>query len=412
MKNSFPKDFLWGASTASHQIEGFTVNDWTEWEKRIAKRNSREGLRPAVQSLQEQASEPDNYLSESEYSPESFKYWKRDIEVIKGLGLKAYRLSVEWSRVEPEEGNFSKEGISYYKELLRELKQNDIKVVLTCWHWTIPLWLEREGGLLSKNIYKYFKRYVEYLFDNLSEYVDYWLTINEPESFISNYLYGKWPPGRRNPYLYLKTTFEVLVGMHIEGYLAIKEKNRNTQVSLAKSFIHLSTYRENFINNTLVKFTNWYINYSFMDKVKEYIDFIGLNFYFHNKIGVWGLKNDNDKVSDLGWWLQPDKLYEVIKLVYGRYSLPIIITENGLADSKDVYREWWIKESVKAIDKSIREGCKVFGYLHWSLLDNFEWDKGYWPKFGLVSINPKTKERIIKKSGSYYSKIIKENGII
>lgn len=117
-------------------------------------------------------------------------------------------------------------------------------------------------------------------------------------------------------------------------------------------------------------------------------------------------------MSDLGWWLQPGKLYEVIKLVYQRYKLPIIITENGLADSKDVYRKWWIEESVMAMNKAIKEGCKVFGYLHWSLLDNFEWDKGYWPKFGLVSINPKTKERVIKESGRYYSKIIKENGII
>lgn len=412
MKSRFPSDFLWGASTASHQIEGYTVNDWTEWEKKTAKEKAQKGIRPTLEDLQGTASNPDNYLSNSEYSPESFKYWRKDIEVMKELGLKAYRLSVEWSRVEPEEGVFSKEGIEYYRDILRELKKNNIKVVLTCWHWTIPLWLVKKGGLLNKDISKYFREYVSYLYDNLSEYVDYWLTINEPESFIFEFLTGVWPPGKRNPYLYLKVLFKVLVDMHMVGYSTIKKKNQSAKVSLAKSFMHVSTYGKNLLDKAICRIFNWYTNYSFVDKVKKHIDFIGVNFYFHSKVGIKGLKNDNDKVSDLGWWLQPGKLYEVIKLVYQRYKLPIIITENGLADSKDVYRKWWIEESVMAMNKAIKEGCKVFGYLHWSLLDNFEWDKGYWPKFGLVSINPKTKERVIKESGRYYSKIIKENGII
>ena len=412
MEYKFPKNFLWGAATSSHQIEGYVKNDWTEWEKKTAVRNSKKGVRPVLESLQKSASNPDNYLSDCMYSPESFKYWKQDVQVIKDMGLKAYRLSVEWSRIQPEKDTFSKEGIEYYKNVLKELKKNNIKVVLTCWHWTIPLWLVEENSLLSQNVVEYFTKYVEYLYENLSEYVDYWITINEPESFFFEYLHGSWPPGRKNIFLYMKVLYKILPSMHIESYKLIKGKDKDIPVSLAKSFVYVSEYNGFFLNKVVKDITNWFVNYSFTDKVKEYMDFVGVNFYFHNKVGILGIKNDNDKVSDMGWWLKPDKLYDLLKLIDNRYKLPMIITENGLADSRDEYKSWWIEESVKAMHKATEDGCNVFGYLHWSLLDNFEWDKGYWPKFGLVSIDPKTKERKIKQSGVFYSKIVKNNGII
>ncbi len=411
MKYEFPKDFLWGAATASHQIEGGLTNNWTQWELKTALRNSKRGIRPRVESLKKMANEKENYFSNSKYSPESFKNWKRDVEVIKKLGLKAYRLSIEWSRIEPEKGKFSKEGIQYYKNLLRELKENDVKVVLTCWHWSLPIWLSEEKGLLSKNIYKYFKRYVSYLYDNLSEYVDYWLTINEPQSFILSYLVGIWPPGKRNIFNYLKVLFKVFPKMHIGAYEVIKEKDESTKVSFAKNVVSVVGYNNFFLNRAIQRVSNWYINLIFMDKVRNHLDFIGLNFYFHNRVGILGLRNSNDRISDLGWWLKPQKLYDVIKMMYEKYKLPIIVTENGLADSRDEDREWWIEESVKAMHRAIEEGCEVFGYLHWSLLDNFEWDKGYWPKFGLVSVDSNTKERKIKKSGKFYKEIIQRNGL-
>ncbi len=412
MESKFPKDFLWGAATASHQIEGGLTNNWSKWEEENAQRLSKDGQRPTLSSLVESFSNPENYRSNSKYSPESFKYWKEDLKVIKELNLKAYRLSIEWSRIQPRKGFFDKDAIKYYKEYLSEIKQNNIKIILTCWHWTIPLWIEEEGGLLSKEIHIYFKEYVQYLVDELSDFVDYWITINEPESFANSYLTGKWPPQRKNIILFYKVYQRILPKMHIDAYKIIKKKNKDNKVSLSKSISFYEPYKGLTWNRALVWFTSKFINTSTLDKVIEYVDYLGINFYFYNKVDISGLKNDNDKVSDLGWWLKPDKLYNVIKLVNDRYHLPILITENGLADSRDIYRKWWIGESVKAMNNAINDGCNVFGYLHWSLLDNFEWDKGYWPKFGLVSIDPKTKERRIKKSGRYYSKIIKENGII
>lgn len=416
MISTFPKNFLWGAATASHQIEGGLTNNWTQWELKTALRNSQRGIRPTVKELETMASEKENYFSNSRYSPESYKNWKKDVEVIKKLGLKAYRLSIEWSRIEPEKGKFSEDGIEYYRNLLKELKKNDIKVVLTCWHWTLPLWLVEERGLLSKNMIVYFERYVSFLAKELSEYVDYWITINEPEAVSAGgylgYLTGSWPPGKSNPFLFHRVYKKVMVNMHIQSYKAIKKIDPQKPVSLSKNIQLSVPYNRMPWNILLNKIYIWYMTFSFLSRVEKYIDYIGLNFYFYTKVGIMGIRNDNDKISDLGWWLKPEKLYDVIKLIYAKYKLPIIITENGLADSRDKYRKWWIEESVKAMHRAIEEGCEVFGYLHWSLLDNFEWDKGYWPKFGLVSIDPYTKERNIKESGKYYSKIIEKNGII
>lgn len=412
MEYRFPKGFLWGAATASHQIEGGLINNWTKWEEENAQRLSSEGQRPSEPKLRTFASEQENYKSNSKYSPESFKYWEKDLGVIKGLNLKAYRLSVEWSRIQPEKGVFDKDAIQYYKEYLSEIKKNNIKVVLTCWHWTMPLWLGEEGGLLSKNIYKYFKEYVSFLAKELSEVVDYWITINEPESFSNSYLIGRWPPGVKNPITFHRVYQKILPKMHIDAYKTIKEIDKDKPVSLSKSISYNESYNGYFWNRYLSLVINKYINTSTLDKVIEYVDFLGVNFYFYNRAGIRGLRNDNDKISDLGWWLQPDKIFNVLVSLKERYNKPIFITENGLATINEEKRIWWIEETVKAMYKAIEEGVELVGYLHWSLLDNFEWDKGFWPKFGLVSIDPNTKERKIKKGGEFYSKIIKENGII
>ncbi len=231
----FTKDFYWGAATSAHQIEGGLINDWVQWEEKHASRLSREGERPFNKSLEPQASTAENYRSNSKYSAESFKYWKRDLQAIKELNLKAYRLSVEWSRIQPEKGEFSKEGVGYYREYLKQLQESGIKVVLTCWHWSIPVWLEQEGGLLSKDICRYFSEYVEFLAQELSPYVDYWITINEPESFVFSYLYGTWPPGIKNPFLFHKVFMKILPKMHIDAYRVIKQVDPQKPVSLAKN---------------------------------------------------------------------------------------------------------------------------------------------------------------------------------
>ena len=287
MRYKFPENFLWGAATASHQIEGGLSNNWTRWEQSNAERLAKTGLNPLAQ-------DPENYISNSKYSPESFKYWKRDLEVMKKLDLKAYRLSVEWSRIQPKKGVFCKEEIDYYKRYLKLLKMSGIKVVLTCWHWSIPLWLEQEGGLLSKDIFNYFNKYVRFLVQELSEYVDYWITINEPESFVFSYLFGSWPPGVKNPLIFHKVFMRILPKMHTGAYYEIKNLDPKKPVSLAKSISYISAYNCMPWNKLVAYLYDWYVNKLFLDKTLKYMDYMGINFYFYNKLGVRGIKNDND----------------------------------------------------------------------------------------------------------------------
>jgi beta-glucosidase len=160
----------------------------------------------------------------------------------------------------------------------------------------------------------------------------------------------------------------------------------------------------------LKKIIDWRRNFYFLNRLKNYQDFIGLNHYFHNRINYGFNKNENEKLSDVGWELYPEAIYYVL-VDLKRYNKPIYITENGLADAKDKQRSWFIFESLKNINRAINEGVNVKGYLHWSLVDNFEWDKGFWPRFGLLEIDYKTLERKVRPSAYFYRDICIANEI-
>lgn len=410
MKGVFPKNFLWGAATSSHQIEGGLTNSWSKWEQlRVSE--------PVVDGLGKwsngQPLDPDNYLSNSKYSCESFKYYKEDVKVLKKLGLKAYRFSIEWSRIEPEKGVFDFKGLEYYRSLVEELRKNDIEPVVTLWHWTLPLWLEEEGGVFAKRFKGYFIRMTKQVVEILSEDVTYWITFNEPEVYPQmSYLSGEWTPNRKNIFLFFKFYFFIFPTVHKAVYTLIKGNNPNALVSFAKNNSFIEPYNRNLWNVAIANMYRWISCFVQVDLVKGYLDYIGLNFYFHNMIGIRGLKNVNDRVTDLGWWYRPESIEGVIRELWERYRLPIMITENGLADSEDKNRAEWLDITVKAMENCIRDGVTIIGYLHWSLLDNFEWAHGFWPKFGLVSVNPESKERVIKESALHYSNIVKKSGII
>jgi beta-glucosidase len=404
MIEDFPADFYWGASTSAYQIEGsIENNNWELWLENhsIVESEKYKRVRPEYMSDENyrDACNPDNYINGK--ACDSFNKYKEDVKILKDLGLNSYRFSVEWSRIEPEKGKFSQEGIQYYKDLVKELKSNDIEPFLTCWHWPVPLWLEEEGGLLSKNIPEYFESYVEFLVENLGEDVKYWITINEPMSVSSaSYLIGEWPPQKKNPILYYKV-INNLVKMHKVGYLAIKEYDEDLEVSIAKQNPYFEAYNNNPINKIVAKAARYFYNFMFLDRVKDYLDYIGLNYYFHYRIGVFGIKNKEKPLSDMGQWMDPKGIYYPLKELKDRYELPVYITENGVADREDQYRVWWLDETVEAMREALGYGVDLRGYMHWSLLDNFEWSNGYWPRFGLV-----TRDREIKGSGYYYRDLV------
>jgi beta-glucosidase len=406
MLQNFPKNFYWGASTSAHQIEGELENNWSEWEKihaiEASRKNKKKRPHDIIDQNYKDACDPNNYISGK--ACDSYRRYKEDIEVIKELGLNSYRFSIAWSRIEPEKGNFSKKGMQYYKNLVKELRANNIEPFLTCWHWTIPLWLKEEGGLLADNIVEYFKRYVEFLVDNLGDDVKYWITINEPLVVATGgYLIGDWPPQKKDPFSFWKVAYRVLVDMHREAYLAVKDYDKDLQVSVAKHNGYIEAYNKNPSNKILANIYRYYSNFKYLDQVKDYLDYIGLNYYFHNKVGILGLKNEDEPLSDVGWWMDPKSIYYTLTELKDRYDLPIYITENGLADREDKYRHWWLDETVEGMREALEYGADLRGYMHWSLLDNFEWANGYWPRFGLV-----TRDREVKESGWHYEELIQE----
>lgn len=394
-----------GVSTSSHQVEGNNLNNWTEWEKQNAnklaqKAKSRYAYLENNPFIKEQTN-PLNYLSR--YATNHYENAVSDLDLIKDLGLNSYRFSIEWSRIEPEKGRFNMKELNFYKNLLVECKKRKITPFLTLWHWTEPLWVEAEEGITSKNFPDYFENFTKKVVGHLKGDVDFIITINEPTVISGmSFLTGEWPPSKRNVKKY-RLALNNLAKAHKKSYKAIKEIDGSINVGIAHHIVALET---NFLLLKPVIFALDYLqNKRFLRKVRGFEDFIGVNHYFKNLQYNKRIKSKEIKKSDLGWNLDPDSIYSVLKSLK-RYNLPIYITESGLADKFDNYRSWYIEENVKAIEKALKEGIDVRGYFHWSLLDNFEWSHGFWPRFGLFEVDYKTFKRIPRKSAYFYKRIV------
>lgn len=407
----FPDGFLWGAATAAHQVEGGLHNDWTEWEKQNADRLAHEaekkfGHLPNWQDIKAQAQDPQNYISGR--ACDHYNRYEEDFDIAQSLGHNAHRFSIEWSRIEPREGEFDEIEIEHYRKVIAALRARGMEPFVTLWHWPLPLWLKDKGGWRSGEIVKYFDRYTKKLALALKNDVKFWITLNEPLVYASHsYLKGAWPPRNKNPFYFI-VVITNLIRAHRSAYRTLKKVNPESQIGISAHNVYFEAYKNKLINCLLKDMIDWLWNFLFFDLIKKYQDFIGLNNYHHNRINFGFNKNDNERVSDVGWELYPEALYRTL-IGIKKYNKPVYMTENGLADREDKYREWFIRENVKSVARAIDEGVDVRGYLYWSLLDNFEWDKGFWPRFGLVEIDYKTMERKIRPSAYAYAKICKAN---
>lgn len=407
----FPGGFLWGSATSSHQVEGGTKNNWSQWEKENAERLAAEAKTKWLPWQQEkfpEMFEKENYVSGK--ACDHYNRYGQDFELAKDLGHNAHRFSIEWSRIEPEEGKFDEKEIEHYRDVLNSLHKNGLEPFVTLWHWTNPLWLEEKGGTSSKEFPKYFARYAKIMAEKLGDNVNFWITINEPTSVISScYIAGAWPPQKKNPFLALKV-YRILADAHNLSYEAIHELKPNAQVGFANILAYIEPNRKHSgLDNLVVMIAEYFSNRKFLKMTKGHNDFLTLQYYFHHKLAFPGIKkNENNAVSDLNWELYQEGMYDILKWL-GTFNLPIYITENGLADAKDSRRTKFISDGLQSAHKAIEEGVDVRGYFYWSLLDNFEWDKGFWPRFGLVEVDFKTQERKIRPSALEYAKICKSN---
>ena len=375
MKFQFPKNFFWGAATSAHQVEGNNHNDWTEWEK-----NRDKGIK-----------DPSNYISGR--ACDHYSRFREDFDIAKSLGHNAHRFSIEWSRIEPEEGKFDEKEIQHYQEIIDALRERGIEPFVTLWHWTLPLWVAKQGGWENKKTISNFARYCEKITRSIQE-VKFWITLNEPELFAAeSYLKGIWPPQKKSLLRYI-VVMRNFISAHKQVYKIICSTSNVAQIGIAKNNICF--------DGIFAPFARWWWNKAFLNHIQKYQDFIGLNYYFHRPQSKTGI------FSDMNWEIYPEGIYRVLKDLV-KYNKPIYITENGLADANDEKRAKFIKEHIKWIARAIKGGVDVRGYMYWSLLDNFEWDKGFWPRFGLVEIDYNTMQRKIRKSAFEYKKIIEDN---
>jgi beta-glucosidase len=416
MRLEFPKDFLWGASTSAHQVEGDDHNDWSEWERsperirnlelRIKNKEFWQGFSWSILAGQPSPLEINNYISG--HAAEHYTRYAADFDLAQSLGHNAHRFSIEWSRIEPREGWFDEQELAHYVQVVQALRARGLEPFVTLWHWPLPLWLRDKGGWESRGTARHFARYAEKVARALGPDVRFWITVNEPEIYATNsYLRGIWPPQKKNIFGYGRVTLN-LIRAHKAAYATIKQINPAAQIGIAKNNIHFDAAGSKFVNRLLKKIADWWWNFWLLNKIHKQSDFIGLNHYFHNRIDYGFNKNENKIVSDLGWELSPGSLAASARELK-KYNLPIYVTEHGLADTDDSRRARFILESLKHLHAAIAVGVPIKGYLHWSLIDNFEWDKGFWPRFGLIEVDYKTQERKVRPSAEVYAKICREN---
>ncbi len=380
-EKTFPDGFLWGAATASYQVEGGIENtDWAE--------AARQGEVHACGR-----------------ACDHYNRYEADFDLAKSLGHTAHRFSIEWARIEPFEGKFDQQEIEHYRQVLGALKARGIVPFVTLWHFTQPLWFSTSGGFLRNDSAEIFARYCTFVVEHLGGEADFWMTINEPEVWASNgYLRPKWPPFLCNPLLYMRVT-KNLEKAHKAAYRAIKEVLPAALVGIAKHNMYFDASKNIFCKPMAWFLDRWW-NHSFLHKTRGHHDFIGLNHYFHKPLG-WKVSNDAVR-SDMGWELHPESLYQCI-MGLKRYNVPIYITENGLADADDSRRAAFVKGYVTHVLNAIKDGADVCGYLYWSLLDNYEWAEGFSQRFGLVEVNYETLERRVRPSAKVYETIIRTN---
>ncbi len=423
----FPEGFLWGTACSSYQCEGGnTNNQWYRWEQQ-------------------------GHIRTGERCAEAVNWWKRaesDFALAEQMGNNALRLSLEWSRIEPTEGHWDIEVLDRYRAMFTDLRNRHIKPIVTLHHFTEPLWFADLGGFAHEDNLRFFVRYVTHAIQSLQDLCDFWITINEPNVYaVQAYVLGLYPPGEHN-LLRALHVLRNLMQAHVEAFYAICHVQPEAQIGycldyrlfdpanilspldrtgarLHETFFSWATLqagetgRFTFPLNMLI---------APIAHAAGARDFHGVNYYTREMVhfdptmpsemfgrrftlagSVYndpGLDNDYGEIYPLG-------LYRVLKSVYQRTlgNKPLYITENGFSDAIDDRRPRAILEHLAMMHRAISDGIPVRGYLHWSLVDNFEWIDGWAVRFGLIEVDPLTQERIARRSAGLFGEICHANAI-
>ncbi len=399
MQIHFPSSFLWGAALSSYQAEGGNSNcDWALWEKE-------RGLEQSLKAC------------------DHYNRYKEDFSLAKELNLGAIRFSIEWARCWRTASDCDESSYKHYHSVIKTLHSFGIKPIVTLHHFTNPTWFINRGGWEKPSNVDLFLKYLSHTVRLFRSEVDTWLILNEPSVYLYNgYISGIWPPGEKS----ISTAKKVLANMmsaYSTGFQEIKHIYRNSktkvQVSLAKNLRHFVPAPKGIrlLNGVSASVRSHIFNYSILDSLakKRQMDFLGINYYCREYDQFKGLlgKELTDvegggRKNYLGWYVDERSFYKLLKSLK-RYRLPIIITENGTAEGDEQYYEDYLMSHLTSLAQAINDHVDIRGYLWWSLLDNFEWDKGFGPRFGLIHVDYQTMQRKIRDFAYKYAKIAREN---
>ena len=447
---NFPNEFVWGAATASYQIEG----GWNEHGK--------------GESIWDRFSHTPGKVHNNDtgdVANDHYHLWRKDIRLMKQLKLKAYRFSISWPRILPKgRGKVNPKGISFYSKLVDGLLAAGITPYATLYHWDLPQALQDEGGWEARSTAEAFVEYTEAITKALGDRVKNWMTINEPAvvAWIGNDT-GEHAPGYTDMKRAIPVSFHVMLA-HGWAMPVIRRNSLNSEVGIVlnvgwKAAASNSTFDLDAVRQADGKWTRWFADPLFgrgypadiiadfekqgylpngmafikpgdMAAIATPIDFLGINYYNREVIRSNAKDNDPQTVfhkpktpenwTEMDWENFPDGLTGVLSRIYFEYQpLKIYVTENGASYSTppdehgnvhDTHRLDYYRTHIAAVHKAMQAGVPMAGYFAWSLMDNFEWAKGYAQRFGIVWVDFNTQERIIKDSAKWYRDVIKKNG--
>lgn len=402
MTNPFPRDFLWGVATAGHQVEGNNVNSDTWFLEHL----------PGTIFAEPSGDAVDHYHR-----------YREDIALIAGLGLNSYRFSVEWARIEPEEGQFSVAALDHYKRVLEACHEHGLTPVVTFHHFTSPLWLLRIGGWEGSRTPELFARYCDRVMAHLGDLIGVACTLNEPNLpwLLESFGIGGEASENRGsvpiwavaaqrlgvdastvaPFQFCSTEagFQVKVAAHRAATKAIKAHRPDLQVgwTLANSDIQALPGGEGIADRVRRD-----VNERFL-KASRGDDFVGIQTYGRTVYGPDGHAPAPEGVptNQMGEEIYPQALEATIREAQRIAGIPVIVTENGLATEDDTQRVAYLKAAVDGVASCLADGIDVRGYIAWTAFDNFEWIFGYRPKFGLIAVDRSTQERTPKDSARW-----------
>lgn len=431
-KRAFPETFLWGSATSSFQTEGnITNDDWAVWET----------LPGAIEGGDKMGRADDHYT-----------YFDDDLAKAQAMGHNAYRFSIEWARIEPEQGKFDDAEIAHYRAVLASCKAHGLKPVVTLEHFSLPVWALNPkagatslGGWTNHAVADEFVAYVQKVAGSFVDDVDFWITLNEPMPQLSSgYFTGEWPPGKNLAFVQGIAAFKNMVDAHARAYDAIHSiyaaAGKPVTVTIASHYAAMDPQTPG-ADDAAAMNLDYLLNLVFLEAVvkgdldtnlegaiehhPEYehkLDVLGVNYYRRlliqsMNIGpIKGLPNDDASAmyhGDNGWGVYPDGMTRALHALWDKYALPIVITENGMADATDHLRPYYLVTHLQKVQEAIAAGIDIRGYLHWSLMDNFELASGFKYRFGLMAVDyaSPTLTRTPRRSAEAYTAIIKAGGV-